>query len=70
MPECSPALVSGMAAIGKGITQPSKAAIDFAQHRWSAVAVLNVGGVDHRIYQIAVEIGEDVAMRPMFFLLA
>ena len=52
-----PELVSGIAGIGKDMTQPREAFDDFGQHQWRAVAVLDVGGVDHGVDQIAVGVG-------------
>jgi hypothetical protein len=40
-----PELLSGIAAIGKDMTQPREAFDDFGQHQRRAVAVLDVGGV-------------------------
>lgn len=57
-----PELFSGIAAIGKDVTQPREAFDDFGQHHWRAVAVLDGGGVDHSVDQIAVGVGQDVAL--------
>src|SRR3546814_3646535 len=41
---------------------------DFRQYEWCAVAVLDVGGVDYGMNEIAVGIGEDVALASLGLL--
>jgi hypothetical protein len=36
------------------MAQPGEAADDFGQHEWCAIAILDVGGMDHSMNQIAV----------------
>src|SRR3546814_3374354 len=67
-PERFPELVASIAAIGKDMAQPWKAVDDFTQDQRRAVAVLNVGGMDHRMYQIALGVGEDVALAALDLL--
>src|SRR3546814_18202221 len=50
------------------MAQPWKAVDDFTQDQRRAVAVLNVGGMDHRMYQIALGFGEDVALAALDLL--
>src|SRR3546814_11983244 len=50
------------------MAQPWKAVDDFTQDQRRAVAVLNVGGMDHRMYQIALGVGEDVALAALDLL--
>src|SRR3546814_3594140 len=50
------------------MAQPCKAVDDFTQDQRRAVAVLNVGGMDHRMYQIALGVGEDVALAALDLL--
>ena len=41
---------------------------DFCEHKRRAVSILNVGGVDHRVNQIALSVGEDVAFAALDLL--
>lgn len=63
-----PELVSGIAAIGKDMQRPQEAFDDFGQHQRSAVAVLDVGGVDHGMDQIALGVVPDLALAPLDLL--
>src|SRR3546814_8008192 len=67
-PEPFPTLVASIAAIGKDMAQPWKAVDDFTQDQRRAVAFLNGGGMDHRMYQIALGVGEDVALAALDLL--
>lgn len=44
------------------MAQPGKAPDDFGQHQRRAVTVLDVGGVDHGMNEIAVGVSEDMAL--------
>jgi hypothetical protein len=57
-----PELVSGIGAIGKDMAQPREALDDLGQHQRRAVAVLNVDSVDYAMDQIAIGVGQDVAL--------
>src|SRR3546814_2706219 len=50
------------------MAQPREAMDDFRQYEWCAVAVLDVGGVDYGMNEIAVGIGEDVALASLGLL--
>jgi hypothetical protein len=47
------------------MAQPREAADDLSEHQWRTIAVLDISGVDHRVDQIAVGIGQDVALAPL-----
>ena len=47
---------------GEDVPQPGEAPDDLAQHQRCSVSVLDVGGVDHGVDQIARGVGEDVAL--------
>lgn len=55
-------LVTGIAAIGEDLPRPREALYDLGQHQRSAVTVLDVGGVDYRMDEIAVGVGQDMAL--------
>src|SRR3546814_18162768 len=60
-PERFTELVASIAAIGKDMAQPWKAVDDFTQDQRRAVAGLNVGGMDTRLYPNALGAVEGVA---------
>ena len=60
--------VSGIAAIGEDVAQPREAFDDVAQDERRPVAVLDVGSVDHGVDEIALGVGEDVALAPLDLL--
>ena len=47
------------------MTQPWESIDDPGEHQWGAVAILDVGGVDHGVDQIALGVGEDVSFAPL-----
>ena len=61
-------LGAGVAAIGEDVAQPGQQATDRDQQRRGAVAVLDVGGVDLRRHQMALGVGQDVALAPLDLL--
>jgi hypothetical protein len=50
------------------MAQPREAANDFGQHQPRTVTVLDVGDLDHGVNQIALGIGEDVALAALDIL--
>lgn len=58
-------IVSSIAAIGTDMPQPREAADDLSEHQWCTIAVLDVSSVDHRVDQIALGVGQDVALAPL-----
>jgi hypothetical protein len=62
-------LVAGISAIGEHVPQPWEPIDDGSQHLRRAVAILNIGGVNRGVEEIAAVIGEDMAL-PAFDLLA
>jgi hypothetical protein len=44
------------------VPQPREAADYFGQHERCAVAILDVGGVDHGVNQVSVSVGQDVTL--------
>ena len=61
-------LVSGVASIGEDMAQPREAPDDFSQHQRRAVAVLNVGSVDHGMNEITLGVGKDMALASLHLL--
>lgn len=55
-------LVPSIAAIGEDVPQPREGFNDFGQHQRCPVAVLDVGGVDEGMDEIALGVGEDMAL--------
>ena len=51
------------------MTQPGKPIDDRGQRQWRAIAVLDIGGVNHGMDEIAAGVGKDMAL-PAFDLLA
>jgi len=68
LPEGGPELVARITAIGEDMAQPRETADDFSQHQWRTVAVLDTGGVDHGVDQIALGVGQDVALTALDLL--
>ena len=64
----APEFVSGIAAVGEQVTQPGETRDDSDEHERRSVAVLDVGSVDHGVDQIALSIGEDVALAALDLL--
>ena len=50
------------------MAQPREALDNLGQHQRRAVTVLDVGGVDHGMNEIAIGVGEDVALAPLDLL--
>lgn len=63
-----PELVTGIAAIGEDMAQPREALDDLGQHQWRSVTVLDVGGVDYGMDEIAVGVGQDMALAALGLL--
>ena len=61
-PEGVPELVASISTIGEDMAQPREALDDLGQHQRRTVTVLDVGGVDYRMDEIAVGVGQDVAL--------
>ena len=66
--QCLTKLFTGIPAVGEHVAQPRVAVDDLGQHERCAVAILDVGGVDHSVNQIAIGVGQDVALAPMDLL--
>src|SRR3546814_11121476 len=66
--QCLPELVTGIPTIGEDVPQPREAADYFGEDERCTVATLDVGGVDNRMNQVTVCIGQDVALAPLDFL--
>lgn len=60
--------VTSISAIGKDMAQPREAPDNLGQHQQRAVKVLDVGGVNHCVDQIAVSVGQEWRLRPLIFL--
>lgn len=54
--------------VGEDMAQPREAPDDFRPTQRRAVTVLNVGGVDHGVDQIAFGVGEDMALAALDLL--
>lgn len=61
-------LICGIAAISEHVAQPGEALDDCGEHQRCAIAVLDVGGVDYGVNEIAVGGGEDVALASLDLL--
>ncbi len=57
-----PKLVTGIPTIGEDVPHPGAAADDLGEHERCAAAILDVGVVDHGMNQIAIGVGQDVAL--------
>ena len=57
-----------ISAIGKDIAQPREAADDRSEYQRRTIAVLDVGGVDHGVDQIALGVGHNAALAALDFL--
>ncbi len=66
--QCALELGPGMGAVGEDVAQAGKVAGDGGEHRRRAVAVLDVGAVDHDRDQQAAGVGEDVTLAALDFL--
>lgn len=53
---------SGRASVDEDMAKPHRAFDDFGQHRRRAVTVLDVGGVGHGVDEIALGVGQGVAL--------
>lgn len=63
-----PELVSGVTAIGEDMAQPREATDDLREHQRRTVAVLDIGGVDHGVDQVALGVGQDMALAALDLL--
>jgi hypothetical protein len=61
-------LVASITAIGEQVSQPGEAVDDLGEQQRRAIAILDVGGVDQGMNQIALGVGEDMALAPLVFL--
>lgn len=61
-PEDAPELITGIAAIGEDMAQPREALDDLGEHPLHYFTVLDVGGVDYGMGEIAVGVGQNVAL--------
>ncbi len=66
--QCALELGPGMGAVGEDVARAGKVAGDGGEHRRRAVAVLDVGAVDHDRDQQAAGVGEDVTLAALDFL--
>jgi hypothetical protein len=55
-------LVASVATIGEDLAQPPAQGADRGQEIDGAIAILDVGGVDHQAHQVALRVGNDVAL--------
>lgn len=62
--ERGPEFVAGIAAIGEHVPQPWETVTDAGEDIGSAVAVLDIGGVDDSADQQALGVGNDMAFAP------
>ena len=62
------ALRINCAAIGEQVPQPREAIDDLGEEQGRSVAVLDVSGVDQGVDQIALGIGQDVALAALDLL--
>jgi len=60
--------VAGIASVREHMTQPREAADDFGEHQRRPITVLDVGGVDHGVDEIAFGIGQNVALATLGLL--
>ena len=63
-----PQFISGIAAIGKDMAQPRIARADRSKDAWGAIAILNAGFVHDESYQVALGVGNDVALAALDLL--
>ena len=63
-------LVASITAIGEQVSQPGEAVDDLGEQQWRAIAILDVGGVDQGVNQIALGVGKDMALAPLDLLAA
>ena len=61
-------LLAGITTIGEQVAQPRELGDDACEHKRRAVAILDIGGVDHRMDQIALGVGEDMALASLGLL--
>jgi hypothetical protein len=61
-------LVASVTAISEQVSQPREAVDDLGEQQRRAIAVLDVGGVDQGVDQIALGIGQDVALATLDLL--
>jgi len=54
-------LVPGITAVGKDMPQEREALTDILEHQRCATAILNIGGVDHGVNEVAAGVGQDMA---------
>jgi len=55
-------LVAGIATIGEQVPQPGEAVDDFSEQQRRPVTVLDIGGVDQRMDQVTLGVGEDMPL--------
>ena len=55
-------LVAGIATIGEQVSQPREAMDDLGEQKRRAVTILDIGGVDDGMDQIALGVGQDMAL--------
>lgn len=60
--------VTSIATIREYVAQPKEASDDFGGHQRRAVAVLNIGGMQYGMDEIAIGVGQDVPLAPFDFL--
>ena len=63
-----PELFARIATIGKDMAQPREATDDLGQHQRRAIAILDIGSMDHGMDQIAIGVGQDVALASLDLL--
>ena len=66
--QCALELGPGIGAVGEDVARAGKVAGDGGEHRRRAVAVLDLGAVDHDRDQQAAGVGEDVTLAALDFL--
>jgi hypothetical protein len=60
--------VPGLAAIGEDMAQPRQAPDDFGRPQRGTIAILDIGGMDHDVNQIALGVGKDMALASLDLL--
>ena len=63
-----PQFISGIATTGEDMAQPWEAVADAGKHIEGAIAVLDVGGMDHGTDQKSLRIGDDMALAALGLL--
>ncbi len=63
-----PELVTGIAAVGEQVAQPWEAVDDPGQHQRRSIAILDIGRMDHGMNQVALGIGQDMALAALDLL--